>query len=67
MNKRLYRDTSNKMIFGVLSGIADYLNMDPTIVRLIYVLISALSAGFPGILIYIIMAVITPEKPYTQQ
>jgi phage shock protein C len=60
--KRLYR-SKNKMLGGVLSGFAEYINADPTIIRVAYVLLSILSAAFPGILVYIIFWAITPEKP----
>lgn len=60
-NKKLYRSTNNKMISGVCAGIADFIGIDPTIVRVIYALISLFTTGFPGIIIYIILAIIIPE------
>ena len=60
MNKKLYRNTENKMIAGVCSGVAEYLNIDPTIVRLIWALIAFSGAG---LLAYLIAALIIPEKP----
>lgn len=48
------------MIGGVCGGFAEYLNIDPTVVRLLYVLISLLSAAFPGVLIYLICWLIIP-------
>ena len=60
MEKKLYRNTSNKMIAGVCSGLAEYLNIDPTIVRLIWALIALSGAG---ILAYLVAAIIIPEKP----
>jgi phage shock protein PspC (stress-responsive transcriptional regulator) len=60
MNKKLYRNTSNKMIAGVCSGLAEYLNIDPTIVRLIWALIALSGAG---LLAYLVAALIIPEKP----
>jgi len=60
MDKKLYRNTSNKMIAGVCSGLAEYLNIDPTIVRLIWALIGLSGAG---IVAYLIAAIIIPEKP----
>ena len=60
MNKKLYRDTSSKMIAGVCSGVAEYVNIDPTIVRLIWALIGLSGAG---ILAYLVAALIIPEKP----
>ena len=66
MNKKLYRSRTDKMIGGVCGGIADYFNIDATLVRVLYVLISVFSAAFPGILVYIIMLIIVPEEPYIQ-
>ena len=60
MNKKLYRNTENKMIAGVCSGVGEYLNFDPTIVRLIWALIALSGAG---LLAYLIAALIIPEKP----
>lgn len=61
--KRLYR-SRDKMIAGVLAGIAEHFDMDPTIVRIIFVLVSIFSAGFPGLLIYIILWIVIPERNY---
>ena len=49
------------MIGGVCGGIAQWLDWDPTLVRVAYVLTSILSAGFPGLLIYIILWIVMPE------
>ena len=58
--KKLYRNTENKMLAGVCSGIADYFDIDPTLVRLGWVLFSLL--GGSGLLTYIIAAIIIPER-----
>ncbi|MDF2484877.1 MAG: putative stress-responsive transcriptional regulator [Herbinix sp.] len=58
--KRLYRTNSNKMICGVCGGLAEYINIDPTVVRLLWV-VFALAGGF-GVLAYIIAAIIMPVK-----
>jgi phage shock protein C len=50
------------MIAGVLAGIAEHLDMDPTLVRIIYVILSLASIGFPGLLVYIILWIIMPER-----
>ena len=57
--KKLYRNTENKMLAGVCSGIADYFDIDPTLVRLGWVLFSLL--GGSGLLAYIIAALIIPK------
>lgn len=58
--KKLYRNTSNKMVAGVCSGLADYLNLDPTIVRLAW-LFAVCCAGV-GLLAYAAAWIIVPEK-----
>ena len=58
MRKRLHRSRTEKMIAGVCGGLAEYLDMDPTLVRLVWVLV-ALLAG-TGILLYLILWVIMP-------
>lgn len=59
MSKKLVKSTNNKMLFGVCAGVADQLNVDPTIVRVVWA-IAALVYG-TGILIYIICAIVFPE------
>jgi len=59
MPKKLYR-SQNKTIAGVCGGLAEYLNMDPTLVRVLWVL---LSFWGPGLIAYIIMACVIPEAP----
>ena len=60
MSKRLYRSRSQKMFAGVCGGIAEYFNIDPTVVRILWALVSFWG---PGILAYIVCAFIIPEKP----
>jgi phage shock protein C len=59
--KRLTR-SKDKMLAGVLAGIADYLNIDPTVIRILYVVLSIASIGFPGLVAYLIMWIIIPEE-----
>lgn len=61
MNNRLYRSRNDQMIAGVCAGVAEYFDMDPTIVRILFVLLSL--GPLPGILVYIVLAVIMPERP----
>ncbi len=63
MNKKLYKSNTNKQIDGVCGGIAEYLGLDPTVVRLAWVLFCAL--GGSGFLAYIIAAIIIPRNPET--
>lgn len=62
MYKKLYRSVTDKMIGGVCGGLAEYFAVDPVIVRLIFVL--AVIFGGSGILAYIILWIIIPQKPY---
>lgn len=52
--------SNNKMLYGVCAGIAEYLDIDPTVVRVVYALLSVFSAGFPGLLLYLILVIIMP-------
>ena len=62
--KRLTR-SKDKMVAGVLAGIGNYFDIDPTIVRIVYVVLTIASIGFPGLIAYLIMwAVIPEEKTY---
>jgi phage shock protein C len=58
--RRKLTRSRDKMIAGVCGGIAEYFQMDPTLVRVLYVLVSILSAAFPGILAYIILMFVMP-------
>jgi len=61
MQKKLYRSKKNEKICGVCAGIAEFFNIDPTIVRLIWA-VAVLCAG-SGVVLYIACALIIPEKP----
>ena len=58
---RLRRSRSDKMIAGVIGGLARYFGFDPTMARVLYVILSVISVAFPGVLVYIILWVIMPE------
>lgn len=59
--KRLYRSKKERMICGVCGGIAEYFQIDPTIIRLVWVLL-AMGAG-SGVLVYFLAAIIIPDEP----
>ena len=61
MEKKLQRNDQKKMLAGVCSGLADYLNADITIIRIAFII--AAIAGFSGVLAYITLWVIMPVKP----
>jgi phage shock protein C len=57
---QLVRSRDDRMIAGVCGGLARWLGWDPTVVRILYVLLSIFSAGFPGTIVYIILAFVMP-------
>jgi phage shock protein C len=62
LNTPLRRSRSDRMLAGVCGGLARYLGMDSTVVRVVYVLASVLTAAFPGILVYLIFWLIVPDS-----
>lgn len=62
-SKRLYKSRKNRMIAGVCGGIAEYFNIDPSLVRLIAVVLACVSAGVGALVAYIICAIILPDGP----
>ena len=60
--KRFYRSITNRRIAGVAGGLADYFDLDPLLVRLIFIIL--LFAGGGGFLLYLILWIVTPENPY---
>ncbi|HEY7112174.1 MAG TPA: PspC domain-containing protein [Thermoanaerobaculia bacterium] len=61
--RRLTRSRRYKMIAGVCGGLAEYFELDPTLVRVAYVLVSILSAAFPGLITYIVLMFVLPPPP----
>ncbi len=62
--KRLYRSDTDKVFAGILGGLGEYLEIDPTILRLIYILVAILTGLAPAIIGYIIAYLIVPQKPH---
>ncbi|HET6912877.1 MAG TPA: PspC domain-containing protein [Rhodanobacteraceae bacterium] len=58
----LRRSRRDRMIAGVVGGLADYFGMDSGLLRVIYVLVSIFSAAFPGTLVYIILWILVPQE-----
>ncbi len=58
----LQRSRSNKMIAGVCGGLAEWLGWDPTLVRILYVVVSLISAAFPGTIAYLILWLVMPQE-----
>jgi phage shock protein C len=59
----LYRSRHHKLIAGVCGGLADWLGWNPTLVRIVYVVLSIASVGFPGTIAYIILWMVMPKEP----
>jgi phage shock protein C len=63
MSKPLMRVRQGALIAGVCGGIAKWLGWDPTIVRVVYVMLTLLSAAFPGVILYILLWILMPLEP----
>jgi phage shock protein PspC (stress-responsive transcriptional regulator) len=63
LQRPLMRVRQGRLIAGVCGGIAKWLGWDPTLVRLGYVVLTVLSVGFPGILMYILLWILMPQEP----
>ncbi len=66
MKKTLYKSDTNKVFFGVIGGIGEYYDTDPTVLRLAYILLAILTAFFPALVGYLIAAIIVPRRPAQQ-
>lgn len=65
--KRLYRSRSDRMVGGVLAGLGDFLGIDPTWLRIGYVVLAVATGFGPAVIVYIIAMIIVPEAPKTGQ
>lgn len=61
--KRLYRSTTDRMVAGVVGGLAEYLGIDASLLRLLVVTIGFFSGFFPAMIVYLIAWIIIPEEP----
>ncbi len=59
--RRLYRSRTNRKLAGVCGGLAQYFNTDPTLIRVLFVVLAVL--GGPGLLIYLVLWIVVPEEP----
>ncbi|MDK2917009.1 MAG: hypothetical protein PWR25_1566 [Euryarchaeota archaeon] len=62
MAKRLYRSTTDRWVAGICGGIGEYLEIDPNVIRAIWVIVTVLTGFLPGIIIYILLWLILPEQ-----
>ncbi|MEO5635030.1 MAG: PspC domain-containing protein [Candidatus Paceibacterota bacterium] len=61
--KKLYKSSTNKVISGVLGGVGEYYNTDPTLLKVAYLLLAVLTAVFPALVAYCVAVVVVPNKP----
>ena len=62
--KKIYKSDTNKIFSGVIGGIGEYLDIDPTILRLVYILVAIMTGVFPAIIGYIVASLVVPKKPH---
>ena len=62
LNAPLRRSRRNRMIAGVVAGLADYLGIDITLARVLFVILSVCSSAFPGVLVYVLFWIFTPQE-----
>lgn len=60
--KKLHKSSKEKKLWGVCGGLAEYFDLDPALVRIAYAALTIFSAGFPGVLLYIVMAFAIPRR-----
>lgn len=61
--RKLYKSDNDKILAGVIGGIGEYVDIDPTVLRLVYILLTIMTAIVPAIIGYIIAALIIPKRP----
>lgn len=63
MYKKLYRSEDNKVVAGIIGGLGEYFNVDPVLLRLVWLLIVVATGIVPGLLVYIVALFIVPKAP----
>ena len=61
--RKLTRSRDQRIVAGVLGGVAEYLNMDPTLVRVLFALLTVVTAGTVGLVAYLVGVLVIPEEP----
>ena len=64
MNDRLYRSRDDRIVGGVCGGLADRFDLDPSLVRILWVVLTLLTGFVPGAILYVVMLVVVPEAPF---
>ncbi len=62
--KKLYRSETNKVFSGMIGGLGEYVEVDPTVFRLVWIVITVFTGLLPGIVAYLIAALIVPRRPH---
>ena len=62
-NKKLYRSEENRIFAGILGGLGEYFDVDPVLLRLVWLLVTVFTGLFPGVIVYIFAIFIIPKKP----
>ncbi len=62
MSRSLRRSTEHRMVAGVVGGLAEFFGLDPTVLRVVYVVGSILSVAFPGIVVYLVLWLVVPLR-----
>jgi phage shock protein C len=62
-SKKLYRSTTDRKLAGVCGGLGEFFSVDPTLIRLTWVVLSVLTGVFPGVAVYIVAVVLVPHQP----
>lgn len=65
--KNLYRSRDNKVFAGIFGGLGEYFDLDPTLLRLLWLFVLVITAFVPGIIAYIIALFVVPKKPTTAE
>ncbi len=61
--KKLYRSNTNKIFAGIIGGIGEYFDVDPTLIRVLWLIFVVFTGVFPGLLVYIVAIYIIPKQP----
>ncbi|MDP2593681.1 MAG: PspC domain-containing protein [bacterium] len=59
--KKIYKSNTNRIFFGLLGGLGDYFNIDPTLLRLVWILVTIFTGFVPGMLAYVIASMVVPK------
>ena len=66
-NNPLLRSREHRIIAGVCGGLAKWLGWDPTVLRIVYIIVSLVSAAFPGFIVYVVLWILMPEESAAPQ